>query len=321
MPWGKATMKLIVPFVAAMTLLSGTATAQQPRYSSDWGRKGQTAETIDPGDATLHRLTQELKKLVDEAAREHAADPRFLGDLRELARRYEWEWPVRLVHDDFADGDWSRNPAWSAWGSELRVDRWRGVTMRVAQLAPTASPTQEGQGNNKDLTGALVGTFLNQLSRPDSDESNSSQQPVPTPAEAGLKLGVAVPQAFAIRVVLTSETRGQGRFEFGVFKGQAGAGYRLAYNAGARPSFELLRASRRGTAVIDAVDGPVRMEDGKRHLLQMTRGSMGDIAFTLDGKELVRTQDRAFRGAFDGVSLVDKGGDVTIRSVDVYGAK
>jgi hypothetical protein len=315
-------MRVLAASMLALSALTIPADAQQTRYSRDWGRTGQAAEAVDPADAKLRHLTDELKALVDEAARARAADPRFLKDLRELARRYEWAWTRRIVRDDFADGDWTHNPTWAVWGSELLVEGWNGVTMRAVRSAAPPAPARGDRNDKKDLTGALIGTFLGQIARPEGRESGGNQAPPPASpaAEVGMKLAVAVPNAFAIRVALASASPGTGRFEVGVTSGQNNAGYRLAYNAGGSPAFELVRVSQYGSAVIEVAGGPLKLEDGKLHTIQMTRDARDEIAVAVDGKELARIRDRAFGDAFDGILLVDKAGEVRIRSVEVYGA-
>jgi hypothetical protein len=224
----------------AMTLILGlvpAAAAQQPRYSSDWDKKGSEAQSIDPADEKLQRLTDELNALIDDAERARAADPRFLSDLRDLARRYAWPWTVRIVSDDFSDGDVSRNPAWSVWGADLRVHRRRGVTMRVAAPAQTEPPKPVDQKSDADLPGAVFKTLLGQLARPEQRSGETQSPATPEPeTESGMKLAAAVPNAFAIPLNLQSATQGTGRFEVGVTQGNANSGYRLAYNTGGRPA-------------------------------------------------------------------------------------
>ena len=128
-----------------------------------------------------------------------------------------------------------------------------------------------------------------------------------------------VPNAFAIAVSQGSASGAGGRLEVGVSQGRQAHGYRLAYNPGAQRSLELLRIGNRGTAVIESTAKRIKLEDGKLHKVQLTRDVAGEIAVRVDGKEIMRTVDRAFRGDFDGVVIINKGGDYTVRSVTVDG--
>ena len=45
------------------------------------------------------------------------------------------------------------------------------------------------------------------------------------------------------------------------------------------------------------------------------------LTIRVDGKVLIRTVDRAFSGDFDGVVMINRGGDYTIRSIRVDGER
>ncbi len=70
-----------------------------------------------------------------------------------------------------------------------------------------------------------------------------------------------------------------------------------------------------------AVDTQVRLEDGRSHTLRWTRAATGEMTVALDGRELLRATDRGFGDAFDGFTIVNRGGDYTVREVSVYGAE
>jgi hypothetical protein len=308
-----------------IALAASPGAAQQSRYSGSWGNPDAKRAANKPADETVTRLLDELQGLVDEAERGRAADPRFLGDLRSLARRYSWPWHNLVVFDDFSDGDATRNPALTIWGTGIAVYGNDGLSMRVRVQAPRLQPTPTGGRREAgDLASALIGSLLGQMAQKQDRRRggretppSSTRQPL---GEAGMKIAAAIPKAFAIRIALTSETRGSGRLILGVGQGAKAHGYRLAYNPGPRPSFDLLRVGSRGTAVIETVAPPVSLEDGARHVLQLTRDVTGEFAVQIDGEEVMRVRDRGLQGPFDSFILMNKGGTYTIRSVAVYGA-
>ena len=68
------------------------------------------------------------------------------------------------------------------------------------------------------------------------------------------------------------------------------AGYRLAYNAGASPSFELLRFGRSGERRLATHDRRVNLEDNYRHRILFVRDESGGMSLSADGKTLVQVR-------------------------------
>ena len=153
----------------AMALFAATpGQAQQPRYSSDWKQPPvATPEKAAPARAeAIDALLKELGKLTGDAARQRAADPRFIADLNDLMRRYAWPWNQLVVSDDFRDGDYRRNPAWRVTSGAFTVGP-RGLTARYAAppVAPPQQPAPQAEQGNQDLGAVLFGTVLRELSR------------------------------------------------------------------------------------------------------------------------------------------------------------
>ncbi len=130
-----------------------------------------------------------------------------------------------------------------------------------------------------------------------------------------------IPNAFSIVLQFGSSSRNAGRFVVGVTQGKRRLGYRLAYNPGSNQPIELIRRGNRGAAIIDATYGKLKLEDGELHKLQMTRDRHGEMTIRVDGNVMICTVDQAFRGQFDGILMINRGGDYTIRSIRVDGAR
>ena len=109
------------------------------------------------------------------------------------------------------------------------------------------------------------------------------------------------------------------QFEIDLFQGRGGAnGYRLSYLAGGDPGLVLSRFGRRGAEVIAEHDDRPNLEDGQNHTLALVRESDGTMTATVDGSELIRVKSSALEDPFDGLSLINGGGDYAIRSIAVY---
>ena len=140
-------------------------------------------------------------------------------------------------------------------------------------------------------------------------------------ARSELFTRVVISNSFTIQLDMLSGKR-DGRFEMDVFQGyQRSAGYRLVYNAGASPSFQILRFGRSGVRRLAEHNPEVKLEDGYRHRILFVRDESGGMSVTLDGGTLMQTSDRSFRDPFNGIGLVNEGGDFAIREITVLGVQ
>ncbi len=87
------------------------------------------------------------------------------------------------------------------------------------------------------------------------------------------------------------------------------------------PSLELLRVTSRGASTLDFYDKPLNLHDGQEHVLTWTRDRAGAMSILLDGQELMQATDRGFRDPFDGLAVVNSGGDYALRRVVIDGTE
>lgn len=312
-------------FGAALCVLAAQpGQAQQSRYSSDWRQPASPARVtgIPERSADLDALLKELESLTKEAERGRAADPRFLGDLKNLVRRYSWPWTKLVARDDFQDGDYSRNPSWVVSSGAFSV-RSEGLVTRVVAISRAAEPRQTNEPRKQDpndFARALLGGVLRELSSDRQRGGTNAPAPSKTVSEARIRLERAIPNQFALRVDLESRAGAEGRLELGVGQGAAGLGYFLVYEAGSSSGLSLIRKGKRGTAVIETVSQKLVLEDGQSHVLLLTRGKTGEMTLAVDGETKFRVSDRAFRGPFDRFVITNGAGEFIIRSVAIYGA-
>ena len=142
---------LIAGLVAAL-LLGGTPSRAQESTYSPW--QGQT----QGGD--MPQLLKQLRALIDKADKANAADPVFLDDLRKLADSYDTQWPVKLLYDDFRDGDFTANPVWTVSAGTWRVNlqsRMPGLQSRVAIQQTTGQSSMSTKEAVVGVLGALLG--------------------------------------------------------------------------------------------------------------------------------------------------------------------
>ena len=298
---------LIGLFVFALV---GAPASAEERYSPWAG--AQTSVSADRG--RLQGFVDRLNALIDEGEKARAADPRFLRDLRGLARGYDRPWRRLVLADDFRDGDFTADPAWTVTAGRYWVEGGWGLRSKVDPAA--TQPQQQGKLSGRDTALAILGTILGQVA---GQGEGGGSPAAGVAAAAAIHNGVRITNAFAIEIELSSWL-GRGRLEFGPYRGaQRGSGYRLAYTPGG--ALELLRVSPWGSSVIERVAGPVILEDKKAHRIEWTRRPDGAMTVSLDGKALFTAVDRGVTGPFDGFVMVNRGGDYILRRLAVYGTE
>ncbi len=293
----------------AFALVGAPASAQE-RYSPWAG--SETSVSADR--ERLQGFVDRLNALIDEGGKARAADPRFLRDLRDLARGYDRPWRKLALADDFHDGNFTADPAWTVTAGRYWVEGGWGLRSKVDPAATQPQQRQE-KLSDRDAALALLGTILGQA----AGQGDGGGSAATGAAAAAIHTGVRITNAFAIEIELSSWL-GQGRLEFGPYQGaDRGSGYRLAYTPGG--ALELLRVSPWGSSVIERVAGPVTLEDKKAHRIEWTRRPDGAMAVSLDGKTLFTAVDRGFTDPFDGFLMINRGGDYILRRLAVYGTE
>ena len=293
----------------------------EPRYS-EWRTDG--AEAAE--DSALHALARELEALIDEGERARAADPRFLQDLRDKIAAHAAAAAPRAapIRDDFADGDFTDDPRWTVVSGDFAVDRELGLRTVVAM----AHARMEASGDTLDT---LINTGKSALDKGKSvlddllsDEEKAREDTGPSDLEpAEIYLAETIGNAFTLEIDLTSRVAAEGaQFEIDLFRGTTrGSGYRLSYLPGGDPGLRLSRFGRRGVVAIGEHGDALTLEDGHGHRLVLARGGDGTMTAAVDGTELIRVKSSAFTDPFDGVSLVNGGGDYAIREIAVHGRR
>jgi len=276
-------------------------------------------------------MVDELNRMIDGAEQRRAADYRFLRDLRDLARRYEWPWRRRIMFDDFSDGDFTRGVPWQVAEGRFWVDYSAGLRSTVGgdggqgygqprpqDETPTSRPAPSG---DQGLSSDFLRIIMEELGRGRAQESGTATgAPTrPAPQRAEIFTTGIIPGAFAIDMVMNSRSR-RGQFEVGTFQGgDRRSGYRLIYTPGGRYRMELLRVSGRSINVVQLYTDDLNLDDGRDRRIQWTRDREGNMKVLVDGAVVMDTFDRGFTGGFGGFTLVNGGGDYALRSIAVYG--
>ena len=151
-------------------------------------------------------VLKNLRTLIDKADRDKAANPLFLKDLRTLADQYGpvVGWPVKLLYDDFQDGQYTSNPAWTVTAREWQV---ANVGSSPAFLRRVRLPNASGQTSNTaaDLLLTVLGAVVNQQNNRSSRATKSAEPgSAGASARAATLTPVAITDQFSIKLVMLS---------------------------------------------------------------------------------------------------------------------
>lgn len=312
--------------LAALLLVFVITGLGSPLVRAETARYGQWQRTD-----RLQQMVDELGKLVRQAERSRAADRRFLSDLRDLLRRYDWPWRNKLLHDDFQDGDFYADPAWRVGEGAFRVDPRDGLIAELsrapaptpAPAAPQAAPPRK-KNTGRDLALTLLGGLLNPQGTQNTAAAPRQAAPAPAPTfndGATISTDLHIPNAFAVRLQLRAMARG-GTLEIGVRQRLGGSGYRLILrgeDSGAQGALELVRVTRRGLSVVGGYYDRTELENGATHTLQWTRDARGKMAVSIDKKVVIDAVDTRLRDGFDSFTLEERTEPMAVREVTLWG--
>ncbi len=258
-----------------------------------------------PGGAgeRLQELVDRLRRLTRRAEARDAADPWLLKALRGLAAEYHWPWRRTLLEDDFADGDYLHDPSWELVAGSFRVDRGGALHSKVP-LRPSR-PVQEQR--RPDLPTAILGAILEQALGPGGEGAEPSDR-------AEIRTRVGIPDAFAIELTLTGMAP-EAHLEVGPWGGAGDRHYRLAVGLGVAPGLELLRLGPRGETTLGLY--PEALPTDRPLALTWTRDGEGEMQVLRDGKRLLRVRDRGASGPYEGLLLVNRGGELAVDRIRV----
>lgn len=270
------------------------------------------AQPVPARDSRTLELVDQLKETIQRAEKGRS-DPALLQQLRDLVRRYDWPWRANLLSDDFTASGARLEPNWVVDRGDFRLVRGTGLRTIFTITERSAGPRRE-ESSGLDILGGII--------RGIAEPGGRSAQPA-APSSGEIYTNLRISNAFALNLQITSRTTGggDGRIEFGPYRGrERSSGYRLAYNPGKRTSFELLRLSAGRSSVVEVYDDYADLEDGRTHAIEWRRSPDGEMAVLLDGKEIIRTSDRASADEFEGFGMVNSGGEYAVGGIAIFGA-
>lgn len=309
---------VFISIALLMTFMAQTSSAQN-KYNTWSDPNAPAAATSQKNATSLQKMVNDLNNLINEADRDRAAAPAFIRDLRDLSRRYDVPWRVSLVNETFSDGNFNVNPTWRVTSGRWWVEKNFGLR---AAFETTHTQSTTRQQNNDDMGKQLLGAILNQALGGNQKKSTTRSTSSST-APAAIHLDQTISNAFSTQIEFTS-WNDKGSFEIAVYQNtrqskERKMGYRLFYRAGQSTALELVRVSRYGTNAIQTYTQSLKLEDKRTHVLVWNRDRVGNMSVAIDGKKLMSVRDQSFNDPFNGLSLINNGGDYIISKVAIKG--
>lgn len=278
--------------------------------------------TWEGGGGDTQELVNRLRALTDEAANARAADRRFLEDLRDLIDAYDKPWTATLISDDFRDGDYTRDPAWTLASGDYQVDRRRGLVSEVtAGTSAGDNGRGDGQGERGDpgaeLAMALLDSLLEGARQGQREEAPAARGAAPD-ASATLYRDERIPDAFSLTLHLEALSR-DGEYVVEIYRDRPGDdGYALIFRPDDPRPFELVRTSRGRTATVEAATTDVPPGTFR---LRLTRKAGGAMALEAGGETLFEVRDRTWSEGFAGIALTNRDGRFAVTQVTLLGGR
>jgi hypothetical protein len=287
---------------------------------------GQAPPARAESNPELQNMVDELRSLTERSREQRAADRWLQQALEDLVSEYDWPWRRELLSDGFSDGNYTESPSWQVISGEFWVDRSLGLRSSVEPPEP-ARAGEETRGRSsdsgKDLGGAIFDALLNQALERDGRGRRDAEQEAPSPeGPARIRATAVITNAFSLE--LTFSVHGApdeaGLFEVALLQDPQGEfGYALAVRTGDTGLLDLYRLRQGRRELVSGTRLGVDLGDGSPHRLVWRQAPDDRVQVLVDGEQTMDLQDRAFREGYDRLELVNRGGELAVRSVTVLG--
>lgn len=202
-----------------------------------------------------------------------------------------------VLADNFDDGDFTSSPAWQVRSGEFSVAE--------GKLSSRIDPDEKGSGQlgSELLKGVIGGALGIPLGQP-------NLAVIQTPAQ--------ISNTFRLSVMLSGGGE-DATFGFGPYAGnQLAPVYRLESNLKEARPFRLVSVTADGQQSVIATAAPgVNLHDGGMHTVVWERDAEGRMTVTLDDQVVIEARDASHASGFNGVTLVNAGGEWHVDRVEV----
>jgi len=203
------------------------------------------------------------------------------------------------LRDDFSDGEYLSNPAWTVRQGQFTIDPAYGLRPFSPESTAPAQVTPQA------LLQYLIG-----------DGKPETPEPTGESGAALIETQTDIGNAFSLVATITDHG-GEGAAHFIMHQGGANwLGYRLELRAGPRPLVVLARRGSSGYKDIMKVEAP-GFTSGKPHQLRWARLDDGQMFVLIDGRPIITARDTVFRQPWKGFAYFTAEADVSMRNIRI----
>lgn len=273
----------------------------------------------------IQEMVDELRALTERSREQRAADRWLQQALEDLVSKYDWPWRRELLSDDFSDGNYTKAPSWQVLSGEFWVDRTLGLRSSVEPPPParTEETRERSSGSSKDLGRSIFDALMNQAMEREGEGAGEPDRAAVQGGPARIRLAEEITNAFSLDATFSVHNApGEpGHFEIALLQEPQGDfGYVLAIQTGETGLLDLyrLRAGRR--ELVYGTRLGATLGDGSPHRLVWRQAADGQVQVLLDDEEAVNLRDRAFRDGYGLLELINRAGELAVRSITVLGS-
>jgi len=301
----------LIPMLAASVLAAAALAIQPPSARAQSGPE-------------LQEMVDELRALTERSREQRAADRWLQQALEDLVSKYDWPWRRELLSDSFSDGNFTESPPWSVLSGEFWVDRTLGLRSSVEPPPParTEETRERSSGSGKDLGRSLFDALMDQALERDGGGAGEPDQAAEQEGPARIRVAAEITNAFSLDATFSVHNApGEaGHFEIALLQGKRGElGYVLAIQTGETGLLDLYRLRRGRRELVYGTRPSANLGDGSAHRLVWRQAPDGRVQVLVDDEELVNLRDRAFRDGYRFLELINRAGELGVRSIRVLG--
>jgi hypothetical protein len=302
--------RLALLLLVTWLVINITAMTVQAEEGSKYGQ-------WQSSDDRLENLINDLDRIIDEGTKARAAHPGFLQDLNSIIDQYRTPKKLVFFTDDFADNNFSENPAWIVSQGTFSIDSYGSLHSSIAVNKPVAAQETESESDEDRNLRILLGV-LSELTKEENDPQGQKEE---EETRAVISSAASIANSFNLEFSFRSDSE-WGSTSIGMLQGDdPQSGYHLVYQAAPsedRP-MQLIKYRYGKPYIIDEVhENSPNLDDGAAHTIRLTRAPNGNMVVSVDSLEVMRTADLSYRDNFTGVIIVNNGGSFSYDNIAFY---